>query len=103
MSYCQSGNNMNLVVRWVYYYIHQSYIIEYQQYLTWLAQLSQTHRVPMLLCRVEAKTNLWDTDFFLTYLWDTGDMFSFHPLHDFRGVISFQLAGHCLLSMIVLE
>ena len=32
----------------------------------------------------------------MTDLWDTGDMFSFDALPGFPGVISFQLAGHCV-------
>ena len=36
---------------------------------------------------------------FLTDLWDTCDVFSFDALCGFLGVISFQLAGHCVFSM----
>ena len=43
----------------------------------------------------------YETLTFLTELWDTGDMFSFDALCGFPAVITFQMAGHCVLSIIV--
>ena len=71
----------------------------------WTEPCTEMISRPMHWTIVEPKTNLWNTDFsdrFIGHWWYRDNhMFSFHALRGFPGVISFQLAGHCVLSMTV--